>query len=299
MLVNKQYVDLTKEVWSNGNVQEGRNGTTRVLVAPQLRVDMALGFPILAFKKVNFEACVGENIAFFYGATNVQQFKELGCNYWDKNAQADYWLNNKNNRGNGDLGRIYGAQWRLWQGLDSKGCIKTVDQLGLLLKGLREDPYGRRHIVTSWQPAEFDQMALPPCHSFFQVICETDNKISLVMYQRSADLVLGVPSNIVGYALILQILAAMTGRQASNLILNFGNCHIYEVHEKEDFAVSTTLAEYDNWAQKASSKVTLEIDNLNIKSDFSWDSMAEWAKPQNFRLHGYNPGPWIKARMVE
>lgn len=289
-----------QEVWNTGEHREGRNGKTRSLFGESVEFSLAEGFPILTCKSMNFKATVGETLAFLAGADNDSQFREMGCNFWTANANANYWLRNPNHSGvPGDLGRIYGVQWRDWRyaGPNFSGT-QTLDQLAKLLSGLRRDPYGRRHIVTAWNPGELAQMALPPCHAFFQVYCHSDGGLSLQMYQRSADLFLGVPYNITSYALITHILAHMTGRYPKKLKLVFGDLHLYEAHELEDQALTALENALVNDGHSYTLPQLNISDVLNPTSDFSLSNMEEWAQLSTFSLTGYKSGPAIKARML-
>lgn len=289
------FVDACTNLINTGVPKEGRNGITRSLLGYSFDHDMREGLPLLTIKKTNVEAGIGEMLAFLYGSSNNADFQALGCNFWTTNAQSDYWMANPNNthKDGQYLGRVYGVQWRYWRGVDANGNIVEVDQIANLLEGLRKDPYGRRHIVSAWNPAELNQMALPPCHSMFQVFCEPDNTISLLMYQRSADTFLGVPFNIFSYAMILNILASMTGRTAKKLMIRFGDFHWYDVHETEDQAYTKLMQASGVYRTLP----TFELPDLRGE-DFSAMSMVSWAVPESFRISNYEHGPFIKARMV-
>lgn len=300
--IDHWYANAVRRLWVHGERRVGRNGVTRGSFGDSLDIDLREGFPILTIKRMGFLTSLGETLAFLAGINTTAEFRSLGCNFWDGNAGSDYWLANPNRpQGTleeGPLGRIYGVQWRQWRGLDGSMQVVYIDQLQRLLQGLRDDPFGRRHIVTAWQPAELDQMALAPCHAFFQVHCHSNNDISLQMYQRSADLFLGVPYNITCYSLILHLLAAMTGRRPRMLHMRFGDFHLYEVHETEDKAVTALLAA--EAAGLSYARPRFEMDDLDLhQEDFSDKSMAGWAHPQHFRLKGYTHGPSIPARMIE
>lgn len=304
------FVEAVKQVWYTGEQRPGRNGGTRSLFGYRLDYNMKNGFPIIGVKKTFFNASVGEMIAFMSGADKAEEFRKQGCNFWDANAKSEYWLKNPNHPTSGVwdtvgfLGSIYGVQWRYWRGFDGEGNFKGVDQLENLLRGLRSDPYGRRHIVSAWQPAELDQMALPPCHVMFQVYCHVDGKISLHLYQRSADLFLGVPYNITGYAFLLHLLAWMTGRVPHRLVIDFGDFHLYEVHETEDEALTKLFAAVPEFDPRASEEPPVLVDNQQVNweaEDFSSASMARWGSPDTrpFTLNNYVHGPTIRARMIE
>lgn len=299
--VDRWFVDACNRLWQFGEHRPGRNGITRSKFVYHFEHDMSLGFPILGVKKQNFGASVGEMLAFMAGADNARHFRELGCNFWDANAKAEYWTKNPNHNGcEGDLGRIYGVQWRSWVGTDSCDGLRGVDQLQTLIQNLRKDPMGRRHLVTAWQPAELDQMALPPCHTGFQVYCHVDGRLSLHMDQRSADVFLGVPYNISGYAFLLHILALMTGRRVGNLTIRFGDFHWYDVHETEDQALTKLNKAAVEHRYPLPTFLCDTALSINWQEqDFSPRSMAVWADPKKFKLAGYQHGPFIPARMIE
>jgi thymidylate synthase len=294
------FVERVRSITNAGELKTGRNGDTHSVFGDSLCWDMEWGFPIITSKKTNFVASFGETMAFLAGADMDEDFRARGCNFWTGNATSDYWLANPNrphlSREEGPLGRIYGVQWRHWRGVDGQGRIREVDQIAELLKGLRADPHGRRHIVSAWQPAEFDQMALPPCHSFFQVYCHEDSGISLRMYQRSADLFLGVPYNITSYAILLSLLARFTGRTPKYLQIDFGDLHMYDVHESRDGAVTKLLAAGSHPLP------TFGFDADNVPADGNFDlvdgALPAWAQnPTNFWLKDYVHEPFIKAGM--
>lgn len=308
--LDQWFVSAVNRLWNYGEVHTGRNGNTRTEFGTTFDWDMREAFPLLSIKKTNPASGFGETLAFLKGVDSASGFREHGCNFWDANAKSDYWQANpmrpKSQFADHDpLGRIYGVQWRDWIGSDGTGGLKHVDQLENLLNGLRRDPYGRRHIVTAWQPAELNQMALPPCHSFFQVYCHADGGISLQMYQRSADLFLGVPFNILGYGFLLEILAMLTDRHAKFLKIRFGDFHLYEVHEFGDNAITKLNSFVAKHEQEMPEGFALPNfgDMLLIERgselDFSTASMSEWAHPENFCTTQFQQGPFIKARMVE
>lgn len=293
------FVNSLLELESKGERVCGRNGFTRRLLNKSYDYDFRAhhqALPLMTIKKMNGAALVGELLAFLEGASTASRFRELGCNFWDANATSEYWMKNPNNhKADGDyMGRIYGVQWREFVGTDKEGDMKVVDQMSDLLRGLRSDPYGRRHIVSAWNPAELDQMALPPCHAFFQVFCHTDNGISLRMYQRSADVFLGVPFNIASYGMLLQLLGKLTGREPRYLHLDFGDFHLYEAHIEEDLVIERIKLVMKDEAN-LHALPDLEISGVDTSSDFN--NLA-WCTPENFKILNYKSGPPIKARMI-
>lgn len=209
----EQYLDLLTETLHEGVVREGRNGGTQGVFGRQIRFDLAEGFPLLTTKKVFFKAIVVELLWFLRGDTNIDYLHEHGVTIWDEWADE-----------HGNLGPVYGKQWRSWEGAEG-----FIDQIANVIEGLKRDPNGRRHIVTAWNPAQLDQMALPPCHCLFQFFV-ANGKLSLQLYQRSADIFLGVPFNIASYALLLQLVARETGLQVGEFVHTFGDLHLYENH---------------------------------------------------------------------
>ncbi|MCD5390185.1 MAG: thymidylate synthase [Candidatus Pacebacteria bacterium] len=219
----QQYLDVLKKVLENGTDIEGRNGGTRKIFTEQMRFKMSDGFPAVTTKRLAFRSMAAELFWFMSGYSDNNELNRLGCKIWDGNANADYWKPKA--KFDGDLGRVYGVQWRNWTGPDGK----VFDQLHDVIERIKTNPNDRRLIVSAWNPAELDQMALPPCHMMFQFFV-ADGKLSLHMFQRSCDMFLGVPFNIASYALLLHIVAQMTGTEADELILTLGDAHIYHDH---------------------------------------------------------------------
>lgn len=211
-----QYLDLLRDCLENGVYREGRNGGTYGLFGRQIRFDLSRGFPLLTTKKVHWKAIVVELLWFLRGDTNVKFLHDHGVTIWDEWADAE-----------GNLGPVYGKQWRSWDAFEwSKG---TIDQIANVIESLRKDPHGRRHIVTAWNPAEIDDMALPPCHCLFQFFV-ADGKLSCQLYQRSADVFLGVPFNIASYALLTHLIAREVGLEVGEFVHTFGDVHLYANH---------------------------------------------------------------------
>lgn len=222
----RQYKTLVSEVLAFGESRGDRTGTgTRSLFGRTLAHDMATGFPLLTTKKVNFASVVKELLWFLRGETNT---KTLGCGIWDEWAAPD-----------GDLGPIYGKQWRAWEGEDSDGCYGSADQITEALRQIKETPESRRIIVSAWNVLDIPRMALPPCHLLFQFYVSRRGELDLQVYQRSADLALGVPFNLASYALLLSMFANECGLEPGTLRLVFGDVHVYQNHLK---GVRTQLA---------------------------------------------------------
>lgn len=222
----RTYLDVLDKVMKEGVDREGRNGSTRALFGLQMRFDLSKGFPAMTTKKLAFKAVKSELLWFLEGASDDNRLKELNGSertIWTDNAEASYWTPKA--KFPGDLGRVYGVQWRDWQGPNGK----KVDQIAELVEMLKKDPYSRRLIVTAWNPGELDQMALPPCHMFMQCFV-ADGKLSLLMHQRSCDMFLGVPFNIASYSLLLHMLAQVTGLQVGEFVHSLGDAHIYHDH---------------------------------------------------------------------
>ena len=220
----KQYLDALQYILDHGRDVRNRTGIdSRAVFGMQMRYNMADGFPAMTTKKLIFHSVKAELLWFLKGSGNVKELQELGSKIWDAWAEAPYWKPKA--KFEGDLGRIYGKQWREWQKPDGT----TVDQLAEAIHLIKNDSDSRRIIVNAWNPGELDQMALPPCHSFFQLRV-INKKLSLLMYQRSCDMFLGVPFNIASYSLLLHMLAQVTGLQAYEFVHILGDAHIYHNH---------------------------------------------------------------------
>ncbi|BAW92742.1 thymidylate synthase [Actinomyces sp. Chiba101] len=216
--VDVAYEELLADVLLNGAPKGDRTGTgTRSLFARQLRYDLAAGFPRITTKFVAMKAVKGELLWFLKGATNIGWLTEHGITIWDEWADAD-----------GELGPVYGAQWRSWPARDGG----AIDQISALIHTLRTDPDSRRMLVSAWNVSELDRMALAPCHAFFQCYA-ADGRLSLQVYQRSADMFLGVPFNIASYALLTHMLAQQAGLEPGELVWTGGDCHIYSNHVEQ------------------------------------------------------------------
>lgn len=237
----KQYLDALRDILETGNKRPDRTGVGTISkFGVQLRFDLTEGFPAVTTKKLAWKSVVSELLWFIEGSGDEFRLRELlhGDRYsekgtiWTANAQADYWVNKRLQRHPGDLGRIYGVQWRRWRKplvRVNKVVLQNHDQLIELINGIKEDPYGRRHIISAWNPGELDQMALPPCHILSQFYVN-NGKLSCQMYQRSADMFLGVPFNIASYALFTHMIAQVCNLEVDELVLAIGDAHLYENH---------------------------------------------------------------------
>jgi len=225
--MEQPYLDALKNILENGVNRGDRTGTgTRALFGLQLRFNMKDGFPAITTKKLAFKAVKSELLWILEGSGDDNRLKELNGSektIWTANATADYWTPKA--AFPGDLGRVYGVQWRAWKKPDGT----TVDQIAEVIEMIKKDPNSRRLIVTAWNPGELDQMALPPCHMFFQFFV-AEGKLSLFMHQRSCDMFLGVPFNIASYSLLLHMVAQATGLEAHEFVHSLGDAHIYSNH---------------------------------------------------------------------
>ena len=259
----KQYLDLMRHVYEHGAAKSDRTGTgTRSVFGWQMRFDLAAGFPLLTTKKLHLRSIIHELLWFLQGDTNIGYLRENGVRIWDEWADA-----------NGDLGPVYGYQWRHWKTPDGR----EIDQIAQLVEGLKKNPDSRRHIVTAWNPADVDRMALPPCHAIFQFYV-ADGKLSCQLYQRSADIFLGVPFNIASYALLTMMLAQVCGYQPGDFVHTFGDAHLYSNHFEQ---VELQLAR----APRALPTMRLNPDVTDI---FAF-------RFEDFTLEGYDPQPHIAA----
>ena len=259
----KQYLDLLRHVKETGLDRGDRTGTgTRSVFGYQMRFDLSQGFPLLTTKKLHVRSIFYELLWFLRGETNVRWLQERGVKIWDEWADAS-----------GDLGPVYGSQWRSWP--DGNGG--AIDQIKLLVEGIKKNPNSRRHLVTAWNPAEVEKMALPPCHCLFQFYV-ADGKLSCQLYQRSADVFLGVPFNIASYALLTHMVAHVCGLDVGDFVHSFGDTHLYHNHYSQ---ADLQLARVPGALPK------LKILNQRASlSDFTYD---------DFEIVGYEAAPSIKA----
>ncbi|MFY8211083.1 MAG: thymidylate synthase [Candidatus Nanopelagicus sp.] len=273
-----QYLDLLKDILDNGEIKDDRTGTGTISVfGRNLRFDLRRGFPAVTTKKLAWKACVGELIWFLEGSSDERRLAEIThgtregvTTIWTPNALAPYWKPKA--KFEGDLGRVYGVQWRDFSG---------VDQLTKLIEGLKQDPNGRRHILSAWNVAELDQMALPPCHVMSQFYVNKNKELSCHMYQRSVDVFLGLPFNIASYALLTHLLAHHCGLGVGELIISTGDTHIYKDHVEQ---VKEQL-------QREPFKLPTLVLN-SLKTD-----IFEMT-PQDIALRDYQSHDTIKARMA-
>ena len=238
---DKVYLDALKNILENGEDRPDRTGVgTRSIFGLQMRFNLENGFPAITTKKLAWKAVVSELLWFIEGSGDEYRLREIlhGDRYsqkrtiWTDNAEADYWVKRKLQRHPGDLGRVYGVQWRRWRKpliRINKVVLQNHDQLLELIDGIKSDPYSRRHIISAWNPGELDIMALPPCHMMAQFYVN-NGKLSCQMYQRSADMFLGVPFNIASYALFTHMIAQVCNLEVSELIITLGDAHIYNNH---------------------------------------------------------------------
>ena len=235
------YLNALKNILENGDDRPDRTGIgTRSIFGLQMRFDLEDGFPAITTKKLAWKAVVSELLWFIEGSGDENRLKEIlhGERYsekktiWSDNAQAEYWVKKRLQRHPGDLGRVYGVQWRRWRKpliRINKVVLQNHDQLLELIDGIKSDPYSRRHIITAWNPGELELMALPPCHMMAQFYV-SNGKLSCQMYQRSADMFLGIPFNIASYALFTHMIAQVCNLEVGDLIITIGDAHIYNNH---------------------------------------------------------------------
>lgn len=237
-----EYLKVLDHILKHGQSREDRTGTgTLSSFGTQIKLNLEDGFPAITTKKLAWKSVVSELLWFIEGSGDEFRLREIlhGTRYseqttiWTDNAQAPYWTSKRIARHPGDLGRIYGVQWRRWRKpviRINKVVLANHDQLIELVEGIKSDPYSRRHIISAWNPGELDLMALPPCHMMSQFYVTNDKKLSCHMYQRSADMFLGVPFNIASYALFTHMVAQVCGLGVGELIISFGDAHIYNNH---------------------------------------------------------------------
>jgi thymidylate synthase len=262
----KQYHDLLQHLLDQGVKKSDRTGTgTLSVFGYQMRFDLAQGFPLLTTKKLHTKSIIHELLWFLQGATNIAYLKENGVSIWDEWADE-----------NGDLGPVYGYQWRSWPNPDGS----STDQIQKLIDGIRKNPDGRRHIVSAWNPSFIDQMALPPCHCLFQFYV-ADGKLSCQLYQRSADTFLGVPFNIASYALLTMMVAQVCELQPGEFVWTGGDVHLYSNHiEQAQLQLSRDFRPLP----------TMKLNPI-VKDLFSF-------KYEDFTLENYDPHPHIKAAVA-
>ncbi len=261
----KQYLDLLDHVLEHGVKKEDRTGTGTISVfGYQMRFDLSEGFPVLTTKKLHLRSIIHELLWFLKGDTNIKYLNDNRVTIWDEWADE-----------NGDLGPVYGYQWRSWPAADGR----HIDQISRVIDSIQNNPNSRRHLVNAWNVGELDKMALPPCHIMFQFYV-ANGKLSLQMYQRSADIFLGVPFNIASYALLLRMVAQVTGLEPGDFVHTFGDAHIYLNHI-DQVKLQLTRTPYPL------PQLTLNPEVKNI-FDFKFDDI---------RLTGYQSHPHIKGEI--
>jgi thymidylate synthase len=262
----RQYLNLMQTVLETGVDRPDRTGTgTRSIFGHQMRFDLREGFPLVTTKKIHLKSVIYELLWFLKGQTNIRWLQERGVKIWDQWADE-----------NGDLGPVYGSQWRSWP----DGSGGQIDQIAGLIENIKTRPDSRRHIVSAWNPAEVDEMALPPCHCLFQFYV-AEGRLSCQLYQRSGDVFLGVPFNIASYALLTIMVAQVTRLEPGEFIHTFGDVHLYSNHFEQ--AREQLLRR-----PRALPRMTLNPDR---KSIFDFDF-------EDFMLTGYDPHPHIKAEVA-
>lgn len=265
----QQYRDLVTRILREGEVREDRTGVgTKGIFGHQMEFDLEQGFPLLTLKKTHWRSILVETIWFLRGETNVKFLHDHGVTIWDEWADE-----------NGDLGPVYGKQWRAWPIVGGH-----LDQIASVIHQIQNNPYSRRHIVTAWNPAEVDDMALPPCHTMFQFYVSTDGKLSCHLYQRSGDVFLGVPFNIASYALLTHLVAHVTGLGVGSFVHTLGDAHLYSNHLD---LCDEMLARED-----------LPLPTLELSPHLHGLGHLNGIVPEDVKLRSYNPHPAIKAQVA-
>lgn len=261
-----QYLNLLDHVKWTGIRKEDRTGTgTLSTFGYQMRFNLSHGFPLLTTKKLHLKSIIHELLWFLRGDTNVRYLQENGVSIWDEWADED-----------GELGPVYGRQWRSWAAPDGS----SIDQIANLIDGIKRNPDSRRHVVTAWNPADVDHMALPPCHCFFQFYV-ADGRLSCQLYQRSADVFIGIPFNIASYALLTMMVAQVCGLKPGDFVWTGGDCHLYLNH----------LDQANKQLSRAPRGLPKMRINPEVKDIFGF-------RFEDFTLEGYNPHPHIKAEVA-
>jgi thymidylate synthase len=262
----RQYLDLIERILATGIKKADRTGTgTLSIFGHQMRFDLAEGFPLATTKKLHLKSIIHELLWFLAGSTNIQYLNEHGVRIWDEWADES-----------GELGPVYGRQWRSWPAPDGG----TIDQMANVVDTIRRDPDSRRLIVSAWNPTDIDRMALPPCHCLFQFYV-ANGRLSCQLYQRSADVFLGVPFNIASYALLTLMVAQVTGLKAGEFVHTFGDAHLYLDH----------LEQARLQVARAPRTLPKMILNPNVTDLFAF-------RYEDFQLQGYDPHPHIKAKVA-
>lgn len=262
----RQYLDLMQHIIDNGTEKTDRTGTgTKSVFGYQMRFDLEQGFPVVTTKKLHLRSIIHELLWFLKGDTNIEYLKENGVSIWDEWADPE-----------GNLGPVYGYQWRSWPASNGE----SIDQISRVIDQIKNDPDSRRIIVSAWNVGQLHEMALPPCHAFFQFYV-ADGKLSCQLYQRSADVFLGVPFNITSYALLLKMMAQACNLQAGEFVHTLGDAHLYSNHmEQAELQLSRAPRNLPEM------KINPDVHNI---FDFTFD---------DFELVGYDPHPHIKAQVA-
>ncbi len=259
----KQYLELLNYVLTNGTKKGDRTGTgTRSIFGWQMRFDLNAGFPLLTTKKIHTRSIFYELLWFLRGDTNIAYLHDHGVSIWDEWADT-----------NGELGPVYGSQWRSWKTADGR----IIDQISELVEGIKSNPNSRRHLVSAWNVGEVDKMALPPCHSLFQFYV-ANNKLSCQLYQRSADIFLGVPYNIASYALLTMMIAQVTNLELGDFVHSFGDAHLYDNHVEQ--------------AKEQLSRDTRPLPTVRLNPEIN--SIFNF-KYEDIEIINYDPHPHIAA----
>ncbi len=262
----RQYLDLMQHIIDNGTEKTDRTGTgTKSVFGYQMRFDLEQGFPVVTTKKLHLRSIIHELLWFLKGDTNIEYLKENGVSIWDEWADPE-----------GNLGPVYGYQWRSWPASNGE----SIDQISRVIDQIKNDPDSRRIIVSAWNVGQLHEMALPPCHAFFQFYV-ADGKLSCQLYQRSADVFLGVPFNITSYALLMKMMAQACNLQAGEFVHTLGDAHLYSNHmEQAELQLSRVPRNLPEM------KINPDVHNI---FDFTFD---------DFELVGYDPHPHIKAQVA-
>lgn len=265
MRSEEQYLELMRHILQSGVSRGDRTGTgTKSIFGAQIRYDLSEGLPLFTTKSVHFKSIVAELIWLLSGSTNVKDLNALGCTIWDEWADE-----------HGDLGPVYGRQWRSWATPDGH----SIDQIARVIESIRTNPEGRRHIVSAWNPVDVEDMALPPCHTLFQFYV-ANNKLSCQLYQRSADMFLGVPFNVASYSLLTMMIAEILNLGVGEFIHTIGDAHIYDNHQLQvNLQLSRETRDYP--------QVVFPLR----------DSIFDY-KVEDFELLHYNPHPTIRAKVA-
>lgn len=281
----QQYLDILKNVYDNGKdcYNERTKTSTRRIIGVYAEYDQHEGFPVITTKKFAFKPCIAEMIGFLRGYDSAAQFRSIGCNVWNANAnENEQWLNNPNRKGTDDLGRVYGVQARSWKHGD-----ESIDQLAIVVDKLRNGVDDRRLIISHWNPGELNEMALPPCHVMYQFGLVEDT-LHLSLYQRSCDLFLGCPFNVTGYSWLLYYISHLTGYKPGKLSHFIHDAHIYEGH----------LSVVEEQLTRSPYSLPTLSHTIPLSADSDFTEINNLILPENFVLSEYESHGPLKAKMV-